>query len=194
MSALFDFSVFPTLYSRRLVLREFRTDDADDVFAIRGDLMVTRYNSGKPYERVEQAVDLIAAMARAYRDQEEVRWAITHRGSNEVIGIIGYNYWIRRDARGSVGYDLARVWWGRGIMTEAVNAVVRFGFDQMHLNRIEADTDVRNPASGRVLEKVGFVLEGRQREQFYDSGGYQDLMLYGLLRKDYLAASPPQGA
>lgn len=194
MRTLFDFTVFPTLQTRRLLLREFHAADAEDVFAIRGDYMVTRYNSGKAYERIEQAADLIAAMARAYDDQDEIRWAITRYGSNEVIGVVGYNYWIRRDARASIGYDLARVWWGHGLMTEAVSAIVRFGFERMHLNRIEADTDARNPASGRVLQKVGFVQEGLQREHFYDSGSYQDLVLFGLLRKDYLADNPPQGA
>lgn len=194
MSALFDFSAFPTLYTRRLVLRELHLRDAEDLFAIRGDPLVTRYNSGPAYERVEQAADLITAIQRAYEDHDEIRWAITFRGMQEVIGICGYNYWVRRDARGSIGYDLARVWWGRGIMTEAVNAIVQFGFEKLQLNRIEADTDARNPASGRVLEKAGFIQEGHQREHFYDSGAYQDLLLYGLLRRDYEAAHPPEGA
>lgn len=193
MAARFDFSVFPTLSTPRLILRELRPEDAEDVFAIRGDPLVTRYNIGLAYERLEQAMDLIAAITRAYLDQDEIRWAILLRGSERVIGIGGYNYWVRRDSRASIGYDLARAWWGQGIMTEAVGAMARFGFGPMQLNRIEADADARNPASSRVLEKVGFVHEGTQRQHFYDDG-YQDLRLYALLRSEYLAAHPSEGA
>lgn len=70
-------------------------------------------------------------------------------------------------------------------MTEAVRAVVEFGFANMNLNRIEADADGRNPASARVLHKVGFHDEGVQREQFYENGSFYDLHLFALLRRDY---------
>ena len=70
-------------------------------------------------------------------------------------------------------------------MTEAIRAVIAFGFERMNLNRIEADADARNPASGRVLEKVGFRREGIQREQFFENDTFNDLMLFALLRRDY---------
>ena len=72
-------------------------------------------------------------------------------------------------------------------MTEAVSAMVDFGFDKMNLNRIEADADGRNPASARVLHKVGFHDEGVQHEQFFENGKFYDLHLFALLRRDYLA-------
>lgn len=182
----FDFSTFPELRTRRLLLRELRQSDSEAIFRIRSDYEVTKYNTGAPYEQVEQASELIAAIANAFRDQSEIRWGITLRnGDDTVIGMCGYNYWIRRDHRASIGYDLARAYWGQGIMTEAIHAVVTFGFTRMNLNRIEADADGRNPASARVLEKVGFQREGYQREQFYEAGEYHDLLLFSLLRKDY---------
>ena len=184
-NGLFDFTVFPTLKTERLILREMIPADAEAIFRIRGDYEVTKYNIGTAYDRLEQAVDLIAAMAQAYREEKEIRWGITLKTNDTVIGMCGYNYWIRRDARGSVGYDLARAYWGQGIMTEALDAVVGFGFRRMGLNRIEADADARNPASARVLAKAGFRQEGLQREQFYEDSSFNDLVLFALLRKDY---------
>jgi len=182
---LFDFTTFPTLETPRLFLREIIASDAEAIFRIRGDYEVTQYNIGPAYERLEQAADLIAAMAQAYREQAEVRWGITLKGDDRLIGMCGFNYWIRQDARASIGYDLARIYWGQGIMSEAIGALVAFGFGRMGLNRIEADADARNPASGRVLEKVGFRREGLQREQFYEDGAYNDLLLFALLRREY---------
>ena len=184
-ASLFDFSAFPRLETPRLILRELVTQDSEAIFRIRGDYEVTQYNTGPAYERREQAADLIEAIAHAYQEKAELRWGITLKGDDTVIGMCGFNYWIRQDSRASVGYDLAHQYWGQGIMTEAIRAIVAFGFEQMGLNRIEADADARNPASGRVLEKVGFRREGIQREQFFENGLFNDLMLFALLRRDY---------
>jgi [ribosomal protein S5]-alanine N-acetyltransferase len=186
-TSLFDFTVFPLLETPRLILREIVPADTDAIFRIRGDYEVTKYNSGAAYEHPEQAADLIGAMAHAYQEGTELRWGITLKGTDTVIGMCGFNYWIRRDCRASIGYDLAHAYWGTGIMTEAIRAIIDFGFDRMALNRIEADADARNLASARVLEKVGFKREGLQQEQFYESGMFNDLMLFALLRKDYVA-------
>lgn len=181
----FDFAAFPTLYTPRLILRQLRLDDADAILRIRGDFEVTRYNIGSAYHSREQAINLIEGIADGYSQHLEIRWGITLRPTDEVIGMVGYNYWVRHDHRASVGYDLARAYWGQGIMTEALGTVVTFGFEQMALNRIEADADLRNPASARVLEKVGFTREGIQREQFFEEGSFHDLGLFSLLRRDF---------
>jgi ribosomal-protein-alanine N-acetyltransferase len=98
--------------------------------------------------------------------------------------MIGFNYWVRADRRAAVGFDLNREHWGQGIMSEALIAVVRFGFESMGLNRIEADCSIMNVASQRVLEKAGFKIEGRQREHYYLDGIYYDVLLWGMLRSD----------
>lgn len=186
MSELFNFSKFPLLETRRLLLRELHPMDAEAIFDIRGDALVTRYNGGMPYESLHQAARLINEIQQDYRDQRALRWGITLKEDGDrVIGMCGFNYWIRRDYRASIGYDLARAYWGRGIMTEAVRGVIRFGFEYMGLNRIEADADIHNLASHRVLEKAGFQREGIQREQFFERGMFGDLLLFSLLRRDY---------
>jgi ribosomal-protein-alanine N-acetyltransferase len=145
------------------------------------------YNTGLAYDRIDQARDLIQAIHAGYVDGAELRWGITLKDSPTVIGMCGFNYWVRHDQRASIGYDLARAYWGQGLMTEAVRAMVDFGFGYMNLNRIEADADGRNPASARVLHKVGFHDEGVQREQFFENGRFYDLHLFALLRREYLA-------
>lgn len=183
----FDFEDFPILETERLILREIIPSDAEAILRIRGDYEVTKYNSGVPYTSIEQAQDLIAAMAAAYQDKSEIRWGITFKTDPlTVIGMCGFNYWNRRDARGSVGYDLARIYWGQGIMPEALRAVLQFAFERMGLNRVEADADARNAASARVLMKLGFKREGIQREQFFENGAFQDLALFSLLHREFL--------
>lgn len=188
---IFDFGSFPILYTSRLILRELVLPDADAIFRIRGDYEVTKYNTGPAYDSVQQAADLIGGISNAYQERDEIRWGITIKGGDDtVIGMCGYNYWIRRDQRGSIGYDLARAYWGQGVMTEAVHAIVEFGFDHMNLNRVEADADARNIGSVRVLEKVGFQREGLQRDQFYETSAFHDLILFGLLKRDYRREVP----
>lgn len=186
---MFDFSYFPTLRTQRLILREIAPEDDAAIFAIRGDYEVTRLNTGEAFHRVEQAAALIRSIRNAYFEQSELRWGITLKGENVVIGMCGYNYWVRRDYRGCVGYDLARAYWGQGIMTEAMRAVIRFGFERMALNRIEADASAENAGSIRVMEKLGFQREGIEREQYYENGQFHDLILFALLKREYQAGA-----
>lgn len=189
LTPAFDFETFPTLETPRLILRELVPEDAEAVFAFRSDYTVTRLNIGRAYETLDEAEMLIYNIRRNFRDKRELRWAITLRGQPQVIGLCGYNFWLRQDYRASIGYDLARPHWGKGIMTEALRAVIAFGFGQMALNRIEADTSAENYASARVLEKLGFQREGIQREQYFEGGEFHDLILYALLRRDFILSN-----
>ncbi len=183
----FDFEAFPTLTTPRLILREFVAADAPAIFRIRGDVRVTRLNSGQPMKSIDEARDLIAKALKAFEDKRRLDWGIVLKDQPEagVIGRVGYNFWLRQDRRASIGYDLSFDAWGNGIMTEAVRAIVAFGFAQMNLHRIEADVDAENIGSIRVLEKVGFKREGLQEDQYFEWGEFHDLVLFALLRRDY---------
>lgn len=182
---MFDFEAFPVLQTERLRLRQIAENDADAIFAIRSDYAVTKYNSGPAYTDIAQAQDLIQQMTIAYNEQRSIRWGITHPPDNTVIGMVGYNYWDRNDHRGSVGFDLLRKQWRQGLMSEALHAIIQFGFEQMALNRIEADASIYNDGSINLLKKLGFVQEGTQREQYYEAGRYHDLVLLALLKRDW---------
>jgi [ribosomal protein S5]-alanine N-acetyltransferase len=185
MDEIFDFETFPLLETPRLILRQIVAEDAEAIFAIRGDYEVTRLNTGPAYPDMMHAVKLINALREGFGMKDELRWGITRRGEDVVIGMAGYNYWARADNRAQVGYDLARAAWGQGIMPEALHAVIQFGWQRMGLNRIEADCSADNAASIRVLEKIGFQREGCQRDQYLEEDGYHDLLLWGLLKREY---------
>ncbi len=182
---MFDFTKFPELETERLILREIVPKDVSDLFRIRGDYEVTKYNTGKAYENVEQAAKLIEAITDGYIYKRELRWGIALKTHDQLIGMCGYNYWDRTDQRGSIGYDLARAYWGKGIMSEALRAIIRFGFTEMALHRIEADASIYNEASINVLQKLAFTQEGIQREQYFEDGTFHDLVLFALLKKDF---------
>ncbi|MBE0691216.1 MAG: GNAT family N-acetyltransferase [Anaerolineae bacterium] len=186
---IFDFSYFPVLETPRLRLREMLPSDAEGMMSFRGEYEVTKYNSGAPYQDIAQARVAIEGITEDFVAGRTLRWGITLKEEDAIIGQIGYNYWARRDHRAAVGFDLKRVLWGRGFMPEALHAIIRFGFKRMQLNRIDADANVSNVASQRVLAKVGFVREGLQRQQYYEDGVFHDLAIFGLLRQDY---APPE--
>jgi ribosomal-protein-alanine N-acetyltransferase len=183
--AVFDFESFPVLETPRLLLRELTIHDAEAVFRIRGDYQVTIYNTGEPYTKLDQAISLIESVREGFEAGLELRWGITLKPNPLVIGMCGFNYWLRDHYRGSVGYDMARAYWGKGLMPEALHAIIHFGFERMALNRVEADVLAENNASVRVLEKLGFSHEGTLRERDFERGAFRDLLLYGLLRRDY---------
>lgn len=183
---LFDFSEFPILQTERLCLRALVEEDAEAIMLIRGDYEVTRYNIGDAYKDIAQAHQLITNIGRMFDNQSSLYWGITLSPVDKVIGMIGYNYWNRMDHRASVGFDLARAYWGRGIMPEALRVVLHFGFDQMGLNRVEADASVYNSQSQRTLQKVGFRQEGHLHEQYHEAESYHDLLLFALLKRQFI--------
>lgn len=186
MSNRFDFTTFPILRTQRLLLREITFRDTEAIFRIRGDYEVTRHNIGAAYESAADARRLIEQIRKTYRTRAEVRWGITLLGGdNSVIGMCGFNNWHRIDQRGSIGYDLARAHWGRGIMREAVQAITDFGFERMDLNRLEADVGAGNTASIKLLTALGFQHEGTQRDYYYEESAFHDLQIYGLLRREW---------
>lgn len=183
--AQFQFVEFPVLTTPRLTLREMTLADDQDVFAIRSDYEVTKLNIGAAYVDIEQARSLIRGIGEGYEGKYELRWGITLTGEDRVIGMVGFNYINRVDRRASIGYDLNRDYWRQGIMREALAAVLRFGFIELNLNRIEADTSDDNEASALLLLSLGFAHEGTLREQFYDRDAFHGLMLFGLLRREW---------
>ena len=182
---LFDFATFPALTTERLGLREVMPADAPDLFTFRSDAEEQKYNSD-PMQTVSEAEDLIAWMRRGFAAQEMIQWAVALRETDQVIGLFGFNNWDRYHHHAEIGYDLARAYWGRRLASEALHAIVQFGFARMALHRIEAHTLAVNAESIRLLEKLGFQRDALRREYIWElDGSYYDSTIYGLLRRDY---------
>jgi ribosomal-protein-alanine N-acetyltransferase len=177
---MFDFTTFPVIETERLILRAMTQDDARALLLIRGDPRVTRYNTVPVLRSLEDAQDLITRVQQAYEEQYRIDWGITWREQPHIglIGRIGYNYLLHDEARSSVGYDVAFAYWRRGIATEALRAIIGFGFSELCLREVNADAFRQNRASCRVLEKVGFRFVGMESE--YDTGVLRHRMHYTL--------------
>lgn len=185
MTNNFDFSHFPLLTTERLLLRELRLSDAADLLLFRGDPYVQRFN-GPVYQSVEEAEASIQEAQREYEQREDIGWAVTLKEVDRAIGHFGFHSWDHYHRRAEVGYDLARTFWGQGIATEALGAILRFGFDRMNLNHIYAGTIADNHESVRLLERLGFQRDGTRRKfSWEDDGTFHDSALYSLLRDEY---------
>ncbi len=181
---MFDLQNFPLLQTKRLLLREIVPEDASAVFAFRSDPEVQRYNGGV-LTHLDQASDLIAQLAAGYGQQTMLEWGVTLQGDDTVLGIFGYANWSQLHRHAEIGYCLARAYWRQGIAWEALQAIIAFGFEGMDLNRIFAYPLVKNSASLRLLEKLGFQQEGVRREELWVDGAFHDEALFALLRREY---------
>ena len=178
------FSHLPTLETRRLILRPLRMRDAEDLYAYARDPEVSRYVLWEAHRHIGESRQFLRSAIWQYRKGLPGSFAVTLRDSGRMIGTVGF-MWVNTDHRSAeVGYSLSRDYWNRGIMTEALRAVVAFGFDTLRLNRIEAQHELDNPASGRVMAHVGMRYEGTLRQRLRNKGRYVDVALYAILRED----------
>ena len=186
---MFDDCLFddmPRLETPRLILRRLEMRDAPDLFDYSRDPQVAKHVLWDAQTSVSEARAYVRYMLRRYRAGEPASWGIEFKENHRLIGTIGF-MWINRDHHSAeVGYSLARDYWNRGIMSEALVAVLDEGFLNLGLHRIEAQHEVDNPASGRVMAKCGMLYEGCVRGRLYNKGRYVDVALYAILREDYL--------
>ena len=174
----------PELETDRLILRKLTMHDAEDIYAYSKDPEVARHVLWDAHRSIGESRAYLRYMIRRYRMTEPASWGIELKATGRIVGTIGF-MWVQQENRSAeVGYSLSRAYWNRGIMTEALQAVLQFGFDTLNLNRIEAQHESDNPASGRVMEKAGMIHEGRLRQRVYNKGRYADVELYAILRQD----------
>jgi ribosomal-protein-alanine N-acetyltransferase len=131
---------------------------------------------------MEQATKLIERMSNRFERKEAIRWGIARKADPTLIGTCGFT--LMPSFRGGLGYDLARDYWRQGIMTEALSAILQFGFEKLGLNRVEALVMLENTASVRLLRKLGFQEEGILREYAFFKGQFHDLRSFSILKND----------
>ena len=187
MAALSTRQIFPKLETERLVLREIVPADVEAIFRIFSDEETMQYWSCRPFKSVDQARSLIEKITRQVQDGTGIHWAITLRGSGQLIGKCGFNEWRKVHRRGDISYIVAREMWGKGLVREALSAIIDYGFHRMNLHSIEAGVTPGNSTSVRILEKLGFSLEGRLRESFLVEDQFVDSLIYSLLRIDWVS-------
>jgi ribosomal-protein-alanine N-acetyltransferase len=176
----------PVLETERLILRPFTLTDAPDVQRLAGDRDVasTTMHIPHPYED-GMAEEWIAAYQERFDRGEQVRFAITHREQGYLIGAIDLWAINRQYEKAEMGYWIGTTYWNLGYCTEAASAVLRYGFEILGLNRIYATHFSRNPASGRVMQKIGMKHEGHLRQDGKKWDNYEDFETYAILRSEY---------
>lgn len=176
----------PTLKTTRLILRPFQKNDGPSVQLLAGDWEIadTTLNIPHPYEK-GMAEQWIETHEAAYEAGTLAVFAVVLRDTNKLIGAVGLTV-DRSLNKANLGYWIGKPYWNSGYATEAAGAVIAAGFDDLDLNRIYASHFARNPSSGRVMEKLGMLLEGVARQDTMKWGEYEDVVSYGLLRKDWV--------
>jgi len=181
------FTERPTLTTARLVLRPYRMDDAPDVQRLAGDREVARNTMliPHPYEDGE-AERWIGTHQEIYESGQGVTFAITQRDNGEIVGSIGLVIFEKHHS-GELGYWIGKPYWNNGYCTEASLAILDYGFETRKLHRIHAKCYVRNPASGRVMQKIGMQHEGTLRHHLLKWDVYEDVEAYAILEDEYRA-------
>ena len=179
------FSVFPSLESERLLLRQLLPEDADDFFACQSDPEVFRYSGRSELTSLEAARDWLNILLKRHQEQTLLSWAIVRKEDQHFIGRFQLEHLSAENRRTGVGYLLGKPYWGNGYATEALCAVIACLFEQTTVNRIETFAWAENSASSRVMEKAGMHFEGLARQRRFAKGAFHDFKYYALLREDF---------
>lgn len=177
------FATFPEIETDRLLLREILPEDAPAIFRLFGDEQVTRYYDLATYTDLRQAEELVDFFDESFELERAIRWGIERKADGALLGTCGY-VWLRQ-FRGEIGYELHSDFWRQGYMSEAIDAILDFGYTELGLNRIEALVMQENTASAAMLESLGFRQEGVLRQHDFFKGAFHDMRLFALLKEEY---------
>lgn len=176
----------PVLETERLTLRPFKITDAKQVQTLAGhrEIASTTLNIPHPYED-GMAETWISTHEDTFKQEKGVTYAMTLKDEGTLIGCIGM-MGLSKGHQGELGYWVGVPYWGKGFCTEAGSALLEYGFNKLGLNRIHACYVSQNPASGRVMEKLGMTHEGTRKQHVLKWGKFDDMELMGLLKKDWI--------
>jgi len=179
----FNFTPFPILETERLLIRRVENKDVNEVFSMRSNAETMKYIPRPLVTNNKEALEHIALLDSGLEKNEAINWAITFKGENKLLGIIGFYRTKFEDYRSEIGYMLLSENHGKGIASEAVERALDYGFNEMNLHSIEAIIDPRNKESERVLLKNGFVKEGHIKENTFFNGEFLDSVIYSKIKK-----------
>ena len=174
------------LETERLILRRFVEADVEDIFNNwSNDPEVTKYLRWQPHGDISVTRGYMEDKLRAYEREDYYLWAMELKGAGAVIGNIGVGRHNDAPRSATIGYCLGRAWWNRGYMSEALRGVIKFFFEEVGMNRVEARHDPRNPGSGRVMQKAGMTYEGTLRQADMNNQGVCDEACWAILASEY---------
>ncbi len=179
-----DFKPFPVLETERMVLEQINMEHLADLFLLRSDMATMQYISRPVATSEEDIAEIINKISTLTENNDGIVWGIRLKEREGLIGTIGYHRLIKEHYRAEMGYMLLPGWWKQGLMTEAANRVLDYGFGTLGLNSIEAHINPQNIKSARLLVKLNFVKEAYLKENFFKMGTFEDTEIYSLLHRN----------
>jgi ribosomal-protein-alanine N-acetyltransferase len=180
-----NFHPFQNLETKRLLLRRIDENDIAEVLALRGNPETMKYIPRPLAKTEEDALAHIDMINEKIDTNIGINWGITIKRNSKIIGIIGHYRIQPENHRAEIGYMSLPEYHGKGYITEAIKAVVEYGFEQMNLHSVEAIIDPENIASERVLQKNGFIKEAHILENELWEGKFWDTVIYSLLKRNF---------
>ena len=178
-----NFTPFPNLETERLYLRRVDKNDVEPILELRSNVETMKYIPRPLLITTEEALEHIVMIDAKIESNEGINWAITLKGSPKLIGVIGFYRIKPEHFRAEIGYMLLPEYGGKGIVTEAIQEAIKYGFQIMKLHSIEAIIDPKNIGSAKVLEKNNFVKEAHLKENEFYEGRFLDTIIYSRLNK-----------
>ncbi len=180
--------IFPVIDLGDYILREQTIEDAEAFLEYYSDPEVSKYIVSFIPKTVEEARSEIRYWINVFSYNDGLYFAIARKSDNKMIGSVGVSGVNRSHNRIEASYDLAKEYWGQGIMTKALKVVLKYAFSELKFNRIEAYAMPDNIGSQRVLEKCGFAFEGILRQHRFHNGKYVDIGIYSIIYQDHVLA------
>ncbi|WP_018917365.1 GNAT family N-acetyltransferase [Vreelandella zhanjiangensis] len=175
----------PVIETERLTLKPLVLNDSQSLLEIFSDPEVMRYWNTPSWSTLQDALDFIDESAALMHRQEALVLGIYLKSTGELAGKCMLFSYDRESKRAEIGFGLGRVYWGKGYISEAGEALIQYGFTSLGLRRIEAEIDPNNHSSAKALEKLGFLREGLLRERWEINGIVSDSAMYGRLVSDH---------
>ncbi|UOQ84908.1 GNAT family N-acetyltransferase [Gracilibacillus salinarum] len=175
----------PLLETNRLRLRKVKRTDIEAIYHYASQDKVSRYVTWNSHESLHETTAFVQFILEQYEKGNIAPWGIEYKATGEFIGTVDFVTWDPAQFTAEIGYVITPEYWGKGIVTEAVRELVRFGFSAMKLERIQARCLEENIASARVMEKSGMTCEGNLRHAIYKNGKHSNLKIYSILREEW---------
>lgn len=179
------YSDLPILETERLILRKVTKEDIEDMYLYGSDEEVSKYVTWNTHETIADTKGFVEFVLNKYENKQVSPWGIEYKENRKFIGTIDFVWWQPNHKIAEIGYVISKDYWGKGLTTEVAKELVKFGFEEMDLVRVQARCDVENIASARVMEKVGMTFEGIIRKGIFVKGEHRDLKMYSILKEEF---------
>jgi ribosomal-protein-alanine N-acetyltransferase len=175
----------PILETNRLILRRLEVLDAEDYFSVLSDPETIQHTSWNLFQTVEDSSMYLKVIDEKYQRRQAFHWGIIEKESKMLIGRVAFISFDEVNDRTEIGYVISKLYWNKGLVPEAARELIKYGFNELGANRIEARCNEDNIGSERVMQKAGMKFEGILREQLKMKGKYKNKKIYSILRGDY---------